>query len=411
MSFDAVPPGLAYLNDVSIPKSLVRDPAAFGGTDTGDTLHGRLHFTGGRAVRLDAVPPSHAGCTVLPALVEAHCHLDKCHTIDRMGSVGGDLSVAIAAQAEDKANWTEKDLVARATQGLSEAHSAGCRTLRTHVDWSDTPDAPLAWHVMAEVAQTASEVTFQRAALTGIDQMADRAFCDSVAKTVSEGCGVLGSFVLHHQSIADGLRNMFRAAERHGLALDFHVDEGHGDFNGLEAIADTAIATGFEGPILCGHAVSLMDRTPDAFARITGKLQRAGIAICALPTTNLYLQGRTKGTPDRRGITRLLELRAADVPIVIGSDNVADAFCPMGAHDPMAALHLACLSAHLDPPLGRWLPSITTDARRALGLDAVFIDGAHIQDLLIADTQNLADIVAGRSPLKPLSALTKEHQG
>ena len=98
---------------------------------------------------------------------------------------------------------------------------------------------------------------------------------------------------------------------------------------------------------------------------------------------------------------RITELRAAGVPVVVGSDNVADAFCPLGAHDPRAALALACVTAHLDPPLGAWLPAITTDAARALGVTALHVDNAPLSDLLTCDVTHTADLVSGRTPLRP----------
>lgn len=335
---------------------------------------------------------------LLPRLVEAHCHLDKCHTLSRVGSVGGDLAAAIAAQAEVTEARDDADLQACALRGLEEARQAGCALVRSHVDWGEGADPSRAWHLLTEMG--APDV--QWAALTGIDRMADEATARAIADHVAKAGGVLGSFVLDHdpEVIRAGLANIFAQADRRGLMLDFHVDEGLGDHNGLEAIADMALSTRYEGAILCGHAVSLMNRAPDAVARIAEKLARAGITVCALPTTNLYLQGRTDGTPDRRGLTRLRELAAAGVRVIVGSDNVGDAFCPVGQHDPMAALHLAVLSAHLDPPLGRWLPMVTTDAARALGADPVHVDGAHRRELLTSDARDTAQLVAGRAALE-----------
>lgn len=367
----------------------------------GDCLRGAPVVHNGRLIALGQATRGLDGI-VLPPLAEAHCHLDKCHTIERLGTVGGDLLQAISAQMKDKANWTEEDLRGRAARGLEEAKAAGCTAMRTHVDWGDAQHAPLSWRVMTDLAQS-TDITLQYAALTGIDQMADGAFSDAVARQVARDKGVLGSFILGHERLQAGIAKCIAAADRFGLCLDFHVDEGLGDFNGLEAIADAALVTGFEGPILCGHAVSLADRSSEAFARIADKLAKANIAICALPTTNLYLQGRTTGTPDRRGITRLRELNTAGVRVVIGSDNVGDAFCPTGAHDPMQALYIGSLTAHLDPPVGRWLRMITTDARAAMGLHAGYIDDLPVTDLRLYDARTLADLVAGRAPFTPFT--------
>ena len=392
------------MTDILVPDSVLSEPDRFGGDVRQGIRHGQPIVRDGRIVALNP-PKGGPARLVLPKLVEAHCHLDKCHTQYRLGPVGGDLPHAIAMQRDDKANWTEDDLRTRAARGLKEAHDAGCSLIRSHVDWGDAADAPLAWSVLGELSQ--DHAGLQRAALTGVLQWTDTAFAETVARQLAQDAGVLGAFVYDQPQLEAGLKAIFAMAQRFALPLDFHVDEGLGDMNGLEAIADAAIATGYGGPILCGHAVSLMDRSKADLSRIIDKLLAARIHICALPTTNLYLQGRVDGTPDRRGITRLRELHAGGVPIVVGSDNVADAFCPTGAHDPMAALNLAVLAAHLDPPLDRWLASITTDAARALGARPVHVDTSPLDALSVYDVATLADVIAGRARPIPASKVIK----
>lgn len=386
------------MTDICVPRALIQHPQRFGGTPSGDCLRGSAIIRDGKLVALgpqtDQTP-----VMVLPHLVEAHCHLDKCHTIERLGTVGGDLIHAIQTQIKDKDNWSAQDLRTRAARGLKELHASGCRAIRTHVDWGDDADPPTAWGLMGELAQDVPHL--QRAALTGIAQWSNPDFADPVAKHIAASQGIMGAFVFNQPGFETGLQALFAKAIQYDLPLDFHVDEGLGNLNGLEVIADTAIATGYTRPILCGHAVSLMDRNSTDLNRIIDKLLRANITICALPVTNLYLQGRTIGTPDRRGITRLRELHAAGVPITVASDNVGDAFCPTGAHDPMAALALASITAHLDPPLDQWLPAITTNAAAALGHAPTYVDGAYLTDLLVANVTHTADLIAGRGTLTP----------
>lgn len=367
---------------------------------------GDLVLTQGRARALTPAPPGPSPRIVLPALVEAHCHLDKCHSLPRLGDVGGDLMAAIQAQRADKVHWTAADIRARAAQGLAELAASGVRIIRSHVDWGDGPEPPLAWHVLGDLAQDhAPGLLLERAGLIGIAALADRAYAETAAQTLARDGGVLGTMLLGHPETAAGLANMFDLADRYGLKLDFHVDEGLGDpaYTGLEAIADAALAHHHQGPILCGHACALMDQPPEAAKRIAGKLARAGIAVAALPTTNLYLQGRTTGTPDRRGLTRLQELDAAGVRIVVASDNVADAFCPLGANDPMAALNLAILTGHLDPPFDRWLPAIMDNAAIALGHAPQTVIGSRVSHLRLSPAPDLATLISGRAgPLQPL---------
>ncbi len=404
---------IVRLSEVGVPATLVDEPHSFGGTSVGDLLCGTLVVQHGRLARLEPDPDlTRVSRIVLPGLVEAHVHLDKCHTVERCVDVGGDLAAAIAAQTRDKTLWSEDDLRARAKRGLGELIASGCRVVRSHVDWgtgTGEPPHPLAWGVLGELAEDASAhgIVVQRAALTSIDEMGDAQRAETVARIVAASGDVLGSFLLRQPNRIDGLRNLFALADRFGLALDFHVDEGlDPNLDGLELIADVAADTGFEGPILCGHACSLASRTKTDVARIADKLAAAGIAVAALPATNLYLQGRRSGTPDRRGLTRLHELAARGVDVVIGTDNVRDAFCPVGRHDPLYTLSLAVLAGHLDPPYGPHLKTITSAARRALGLSDLPVDGASVSDILCFETASLSGLIADPPAPIPLSKVS-----
>ena len=335
---------------------------------------------------------------VVPRFAEPHVHLDKCHTIDRLDRVGGDLTDAIRMQWADKRNWSEADLRSRVTRGLEELQRAGCGAVRSHVDWglgSDVSAEPTAWAMMREIAKDAEGVVVQLAALTGIAEMADPDIAERIARIVARDGGVLGGFVLEHPERKEGVEAAFALADRFGLALDFHVDEGlASSLDGVEMIADIALARGHEGPVLLGHACALMNVTGPNLTRIADKLARAGISVTALPTTNLYLQDRNEGTPDRRGLTRIHELRTAGVNVVLGTDNVRDAFCPVGRHDPRWSLELAVLAAHLDPPLGDHLPMITTGARRAMGLEPITVDGAMASELLVFTASSTSELLS-----------------
>lgn len=394
------------LGGVLVPHSLVADVRAFGGEQRGDCLYGDLVFCDGGQARLLA-PSEPPRQMVVPRFTDPHVHLDKCHTIGRMTGIGGDLASAVAAQKNDKANWSEEDLQARAKRGLAELEQAGCGTVRSHVDWGETADQPpLAWDVLRALAGD-TPVTLQVSALTGVDLMADPTFAAGVARRVARDGGVLGAFVLDQADRDAGLANTFAEADRYGLALDFHVDEGlERDLDGLERIADAALACNFEGPILCGHACSLASLPAADVSRIADKLARAGIAVAMLPQTNLYLQGRTDGTPERRGITRIKELRAAGVTVTVGADNVRDAFCPIGRHDPLYVLSLAALTAHLDPPYADHLPLITSNARKSLGLSPLTVDTATAEDLLVFAVTDSSELLSGAA-FQPMSAVVR----
>jgi cytosine/creatinine deaminase len=401
------------LSDVLVPYSLVSRPDQFGGRRENDCLRGDLVIRNGRVQGL--CPSAGQGGSkgvVIPKLTECHVHLDKCHSISRLQNIGRDLRAAIEAQAVDRAAWTPEDVRVRASGGIEELIAAGCGVARTHVDWGHgaaAVDAPMAWDVLRELSWAyRDQLTLQVAPLMGIDDLADLTIARHIAKRMTRADNVLGAFVLDQPNRQNGIDNAFAVADQFGLALDFHVDEGLSDgLNGLELIADKAIETGFQGPVLCGHACSLANMSGHNLQRVIDKIVQAGLTIAALPTTNLYLQGRRQGTPDRRGITLIHELRAAGVPVVIGTDNVCDAFCPIGRHDPRRSLSLAILAAHLDPPFGDLFPLITTNAERALGLAPNSVDGAAIGGLLLFDATSVSGALECSNAPRALSDVLK----
>lgn len=404
------------IRNLAVPRSLLANPERFGGRTDGELQRGDLLILGDQVIGFTDMPPAEArringgGRILLPPLVEPHLHLDKAFTLPRLPAVGGDLQAAIAAQEADKVNWSDDDLRVRATRALHELYAAGVSHARSHVDWGvgRNPCAtPRAWDVLAEVAQDwAGRVTLDLSCLPEIDAYADPATADLIACDVKRVGGTLGAWCLGHPRRREGFTVAFEMATRHGLKLDFHVDEGQlPGQDGLDLITSEALRTGFQGPVLCGHAISLMDRSGVELDRLLAEMARAGISLCALPTTNLYLQSRGTGTPDRRGITRLAEASAAGVVSCLGTDNVQDAFYPLGRHDPLLTLATAVPALHLDPPLAPHLALVTTNAAQALGADPVWVDRVPSSELFLASATELPSLLTHQPTRMPLTAL------
>jgi len=337
------------------------------------------------------------GNIVLPKFTEVHVHLDKCHSIGRMKDVGGDLVAAIQEQAKDKTHWTEQDIRQRAEKGLQELYQAGCQAVRTHLDWSDGYTPPDTWHTMLTLAsEWQHKMQVQCAPLIDISLFQDLAKADPMVARIAQDKAVLGAFVLGHDNLELCLANLFELAKKYNVDVDFHVDEGMDPaLNGIEVMADALLASQYQGHVLCGHVCNLMNYEQARLNVLMDKLAKCNVSICALPSTNLYLQGRLAGTPDRRGITRIRELKNYGINVAIGTDNVCDAFCPIGRHDPLNSLALGVVTAHLDPPFDQWLDCITTNASKAIGLSPTFLDGAAVDKLLMTNAKNTAELIAG----------------
>lgn len=296
-----------------------------------------------------------AGALVLPGLVDAHTHLDKAFTISRLGPRQPGLDAAITAMLDDRRHWTAADVRSRAQRGIELALAAGVRRLRTHCDWWEPEATPLAWSVLGELAaEQRGRLRLERVSLIPLLLFEDRALARRLAHQVARSGpdAVLGAFVHSTQWSPLALRHLIEEAGHHDLDLDLHVDEELDPAaQGLITTSRLARQTGYEGRIVCGHSCALAAAPPEQAQAMLDEVAAAPITLVCLPTTNLLLQDAQPGrTPRARGLTLVKEARARDIPVLLASDNVQDAFCPIGRFDPLEPLNIGLLAAQLDEP-------------------------------------------------------------
>ncbi len=300
-----------------------------------------------------------AGTLALPGFVDAHTHLDKAFTLPRMKQVQPGLLGAIDAMLNDRVHWSPADVRERAARGLQWAWESGTTHLRTHVDWWEPDATPMAWPVMAELAQEwAGRVRLEQVSLIKLPLFEDADQAMRLAKQVKATGphALLGGFVHSTNWSEAALRNLLVAAQACELDIDLHVDEELNAASvGLQTTARLLREIGYEGRVVCGHVCALAAQ-PEAQALATlDAVARAPITIVSLPATNLLLQDAVTGrTPRLRGITLVKEARERGIPLLFASDNVQDPFCRLGSFDPVEALGTAALVAQLDEPFDTW---------------------------------------------------------
>ena len=389
------------LENVSVPQNLVgassrSDSALWRGTlwvDEQDNITVESPPTGQIRARRDLT-----GYMVLPGFVEPHCHLDKCHTIARMNRGAEGLETAGELMADDKANWTKADLSTRMRRGVEELMHAGCYSARTHIDWHvlghNPSHPPRAWQVgRALAAELKNTFELQCSPLLSFDEADSEQGLAKIAELVTDADRVLGVFLLGHDHVQARASTLIAVAKRYNLILDFHVDvDLDPSLDNVEAIVDAKVKSEFDGVVLCGHACALSAKPHSEQLRLAQKMADAEVHVVALPSTNLYLQGRQSDAAGPRGLTPIRTLTEAGVNVIFGSDNVGDAYCPVGQHDPARALELAVLAGQIDTSLWPWLESITTSAHRALGLSPVYVDSAKVNQVIAIQASDVSDI-------------------
>ena len=288
------------------------------------------------------------GALALPGLGEPHAHLDKTFTIGRSRPSKPGLLAAIETMHQDRQHWSAADLHQRAKQALAWAAANGVTHLRTHIDWFDIIP-PLAWFELANIVQPG--VTLERVALVPLSFFADAEAADRIARTVAQSGkhSLLGGFI--HSSNWDpaAMTNLMHSASRWQLDLDLHIDEELTSVaHGLTWLAHYLSENEFSGHICCSHGCALASGSEQQAQEVLALLAAQRVTLITLPMTNLLLQDAvTQRTPRQRGITLLKEAQAAGIPVLLGCDNVQDAFCPAGSYDPLDTLSCALFAFQL----------------------------------------------------------------
>jgi cytosine deaminase len=154
-----------------------------------------------------------------------------------------------------------------------------------------------------------------------------------------------------------------------------------------------------QGQVTLGHLCMLDVLEPPHRAQIVARLREAGIHVISLPATELHVKARTDAKRTWRGVARLGDLRDAGLNVVVSTNNVVNPFTPYGHPDLLRQLLIAAMTMHLGnlDQMG-WLPElVTTNAARAIGLEAYGLAPGCRADLVVLDARDPAQAITEQS--------------
>lgn len=326
------------------------------------------------------------GRLLLTAAAEPHAHLDKTGSWDAIRPPQGDLVSAIAAWREYAADMTVDDVVERARAQVLRMLAQGTTAVRSHVDVL-LGDAPTrgAEALLAVRAELGELVDLQLVALPGPDVATA-----SIEAALDLGIDHLGGAPhLGEDAIAD-LERLLAIAERRGLPVDLHTDEG------LDAPVTLAhyarITEGWSQNRSAGHCVRLGTLPADERDAVIRATTASGIGIIANPITNLFLQGWEEPIATPRGVTAARQVIDAGGRFAAGADNVRDPFNPLGRSDALETAMLLVTAAHLT--IEEAWHAVSDGAREVMGLPHAGAEPGALAEFLILPVDSLARAVA-----------------
>ena len=398
MTATALPPLL-------LPRSLL-DPMRtdLPAADAQGLVAVRLQHREGLISRIEPhrVQPGEPLPLALTPLVEPHAHLDKAFSWGGHPNPAGSMAGALAANQREHLGRSQDLVKHRGEQALQRAWCQGTRALRSHID-SLGPAAEASWEALLELQRQWQErLTLQLVALVPVrhwataegEQLARRLGGEPGSVLLG---GVLGAPYAPGPEDRAGLLALLRLADGQGCGVDLHVDESAtGGGAGVALVARLVRQERIAVPVTCSHSCSMSLLPARRCQELAERMAEAGLAVVALPSTNLWLLGHRDGdTPTARPMAPIRQLQRAGATVAVGGDNVQDPWFPGGDFDPLELLRLAVTGAHLAPWQRQGLMPFTTAAARLMGLawDGVLREGSPA-DLVVLAAGSWSDLLA-----------------
>jgi cytosine deaminase len=165
------------------------------------------------------------------------------------------------------------------------------------------------------------------------------------------GTTLLGAVPAYYANPRASIDALLDLARELNVSVDVHLDEHLDAARSMSGYLAAAVrARGLDGNVTLSHGCALSVLESRERAQVIDALARARITVICLPSTNLYLQDRQEGAPQRRGLAPLRALANAGVPLRFASDNVRDAFLPYGRADLLDVAQLIGVAGQIDDP-------------------------------------------------------------
>jgi cytosine deaminase len=334
---------------------------------------------------------------VAPGLIDAHQHLDKTRTLRTVPNPDGTLPGAIAAFARYAVTMTAEDIGARAERTMAACLARGTVAIRSHANID--PEARLRG---VEALIGLRERWRERMRLQVVAFVTGGATKSTapgrkwLEEAMRMGADVVGANPNAADRPMEFIDMLFEVAERYAKPIDLHLDE-HLDAGDtlFDAVIERTRAHGMAGKVVASHCSALGALEPRDAARVIDGFASAGIGVVTLPAANLFLQGREAPKLTPRGLTRVTALQDAGVPVAAASDNIQDPFVPSGSGDLLEIARWSLLAGHLGSnDLGKAFEMITSAPARLMGLEHYGLRPGARADLLVAEAEDPADLVA-----------------
>ncbi|MGF1520952.1 MAG: amidohydrolase family protein [Leptolyngbyaceae cyanobacterium] len=350
------------------------------------------------------------GKLVIPGFVDAHIHLDKAFLLKRAPAQVGDFTEALQETLRLKEQYTVADIQTRARAVLERAIAFGITAMRSHVEvdpvlglTSMEALLPLrkeyAWGITLQLAIFAQEGITNRPGTEAL-----------LRQAMTMGGDVIGSAPYVDPDPRQNIAIVFDIAQEFDCDVDFHLDFLDNDTPlQVPMVIEETLNRGWQGRVCLGHMTKLAGLSPEALAAIAADLQAAGIAVLALPASDLYMMARKDTHNVRRGVAPLYDLQQYGVTVGTATNNIQNLFTPFGDGDVLKISTLLANVLQLGTTASQQfcLDAVTKTAAQAIGIPNYEVEPGGAADLVILDAASASEAIATAPPSRTVIKSSK----
>ena len=387
--------------DLVVRNAVIDEGNGLRGTDVG-VVGGRIAAVapglpdGGETIEA-------GGRLLTPGLVETHIHLDKTCILDRCRTEEGTVAEALRETGAAKKGFTAEDVYARGRNTLERCICWGTTHMRTHVE-VDPGIGMIGFDGVQQLARDYAWAMDLELCVFPQEGLLNNPGTEALLiEGLRRGARVIGAVPYTDTDPRGQIDRIFAIARDHDVDIDMHLDLADGtEGMQIEYVCRKTEEYGWGGRVAVGHVTQLSQVPRARYNEIAAQLARAGVAVTVLPSTDLYLMGRTHDHAVPRGVVKAEGLRAAGVCCSISTNNVLNPFTPYGDGSLLRMANLYANVCHVARPdeLAACLHMVTHESARLLRRNGYGIEVGNSADLVLLDATDPANAV--RTLAQPL---------
>jgi cytosine deaminase len=262
------------------------------------------------------------GELVTPGLTDPHLHPDKAFALEDDTGAASTLAEAIARVRAQKPEQTSAMVKARTVRLVEWCLQLGTTSARVHAEVDPLLGLRSVAGVLAARTAVADRFHLEVVAFPQEGIVREPGTLSLMRDAMRLGCDVVGAISYQDPDARVHLGLAASLAREFGAPLDVHADFGVSVREScLELLGEIAAEFGLRGRITVGHCTTLAAMDEATRERTIAHVLEAGMRVVCLPRTDLYMDGR---------VAPLERLWQAGVPAFVGTNNVVNAFTPVG---------------------------------------------------------------------------------